>query len=139
MTGMPGAYPLVHTAAMTWVFVYGTLRAGGSAEAFLHDGVVERRGAVLAGHALYGRRLPYPYAVPEPGSSVVGEAVRLDARLADRTLADLDAYEGDEYRRVCRPVLLDDREVMAHLWVADVPKPPDSERIRSGDWFRRDL
>ena len=139
MTGMSGAYPLVHTAAMAWVFVYGTLRVGGSAEAFLRDGVVERHSAVLADHALYGRRLPYPYAVPEPDSTVVGEAVRLDPRLAGPALADLDAYEGDEYRRVCRPVRLGDREVVAHLWIADVPTPPETERIRSGDWFHRDL
>lgn len=122
------------------MFVYGTLRTGGRGEAFLRDGVVERSFAVLAGHALYGRRLPYPFAVPEPDSVVVGEAVRLDPGLAPSILSDLDTYEGDEYRRVRHRVLLDDREVIAHLWVAaEGHRPPEAELIASGDWFRRDL
>lgn len=125
---------------MTWVFVYGTLRAGGKAEAFLREGVVERCPAVLPGHALYGRLLPYPFAMADPGSEVVGEAVRLDPGLAPAILSDLDTYEGDEYRRVCHRVALDDRKVIAHLWVAvEGDRPPESERIPSGDWFGRDL
>lgn len=140
MMGMSGAYRVVHTAAMTWVFVYGTLRTGGTAEDLLREGVVERRSAVLPGHALIGRRLPYPFAVPDPDSSVVGEAVRLDPSVARSVLIELDGYEGDQYRRVQHAVVLDDREVTAHVWVAaGTDRQPDDERIASGDWFRRDL
>ena len=125
---------------MTWVFVYGTLRTGGDAEVFLRDGVVERSPGMLPDHALYGRFMPYPFAVPESDSVVVGEAVRLDPRPAQSILSDLDTYEGDEYRRVRHRVLLDSREVVAHLWVAaEGYRPPDAELIASGDWFLRDL
>ena len=140
MRGMRGGYRSVDTAAMTWVFVYGTLRTGGAAEALVRAGVVERESAVLPDHALYGRRLAYPFAAPDPGSIVVGEAMRLDPRVAASVLADLDTYEGDEYRRVRRRVTLDDRQVTAHLWlVLEDHRPPEAERIPSGDWFRRDL
>lgn len=125
---------------MTWVFVYGTLRTGGKAEAFLRDAVVERCPAVLLEHGLYGREWPYPFAVPDPDSVVVGEAVRLDPGRAPSILSNLDTYEGDEYRRVRHRVAIDDRHVIAHLWVAvDADRPPEAQRIPSGDWFRRDL
>jgi gamma-glutamylcyclotransferase (GGCT)/AIG2-like uncharacterized protein YtfP len=125
---------------MTWVFVYGTLRTGGGAESYLSDGVVDRQPAVLPGHALYGRQLPYPFAVPDTDSAIVGEAVRLDPRFAPSILAALDVYEGDEYRRIRHRVILDDGEVNAHLWVAvEGDRLPESERILTGDWFRRDL
>lgn len=137
MTGT-GARVSAHTAVMSWVFVYGSLRTGGGAEALLRDAVVERRPAVLPGHALYGRHLPYPSAAPDPGSTVLGEAIRLDEHRAADLLSELDAYEGDGYLRIRQAVSLDEEEVVADLWVA-ARRPAEDERIPSGDWFRRDL
>jgi gamma-glutamylcyclotransferase (GGCT)/AIG2-like uncharacterized protein YtfP len=115
------------------VFVYGSLRRGGSAEHLLAGSV--RGPARLDGYALYGRTMPYPFVVPDPESSVVGEIVTL-AR--DSLLGVLDEYEGDEYRRGLLRVDAAGREVPAWVWVAARPQSlPSRERIPSGDWFAR--
>lgn len=122
---------MLKSSGVTQVFVYGTLRRRGVAEALL-DGA--RRPAVLADHVLYGRTHPYPFVVPRPGGMVHGEVVDISTDLLD----ELDGYEGDEYVRVERTVQTDEGAVVAQVWlsVADPPLP-ESELIRSGDWFDR--
>ncbi|HSJ29724.1 MAG TPA: gamma-glutamylcyclotransferase family protein [Acidimicrobiia bacterium] len=118
---------------MHHVFVYGSLRRGGSAEHLL--GNLERVVARLEAHALYGRNLVYPFAVPDPASSVIGEIVTL---ASDATLHRLDAYEGDEYRRTVARAVTAAGPLPAWVWVAALPESlPEEERIDSGDWFAR--
>ncbi|MEX2280213.1 MAG: gamma-glutamylcyclotransferase family protein [Acidimicrobiia bacterium] len=119
---------------MTWVFVYGTLRSGATAEDLLAPGVVTREPAVLDGYALYGLTWLYPFVTVAERESVHGEAVGLDPVVASTTLLVLDEYEGQEYRRTTAPVRLSDRVVSAHLWVAkESTLLPEAERIASGD------
>ena len=123
---------------MTWVFVYGTLRTGGAAAGRLRDGVAVRRPAVLDGYAMVGRRHPYPFIVPDPTGSVVGEALGLIPERAEALLVELDRYEGDEYRRTCAPVLVGEETVVAQFWEAADPAVVEGlDRIDSGDWFDR--
>lgn len=123
---------------MTWVFVYGTLRTGGAAAGRLAAAVADRRPAVLAEYALVGRNHPYPFVVPYPTGSVVGEALRLIPERAGALLVELDRYEGVEYRRTCAPVVVGDQTVMAQFWVAaDSAMVEGLDRIESGDWFDR--
>ncbi len=121
---------------MAWIFVYGTLRSRGAAAQLLEDGVVDRQGAVLAGHALYGKSLPYPFMTAEPGRSVVGELVRLADDRAATMLERLDDYEGGEYRRTVVTVRAGGSAIEAFAWVAIDPGAlAEDERIDSGDWF----
>lgn len=117
------------------VFVYGSLRRGGSAAEMLEG---DRSNGRLPGHALYGRTLPYPFVVPDPESSVVGDVVALGPD-ADAVLRTLDEYEGDEYRRTALRVFVPSGAVTAWVWVAarDPHAFPAAERIATGDWFTR--
>src|SRR5438094_10472984 len=77
------------------VFVYGTLRPGqGNYSRLLAGRIAAPVPATLPGHALYGRALSFPYVVPAPGHTVVGDLVTPLADLYDGVLDDLDWLEG---------------------------------------------
>lgn len=120
------------------LFVYGTLRSGGSAGHLLTAAAVRRHSATLGGYALYGRTWPYPFVAPKPEGEVVGEVVVLEPRSANDLIADLDRYEGPEYRRTVAMVRVGENPMSAHLWeAADTTLLVEGERIPSGDWFER--
>lgn len=84
--------------SLSLLFVYGSLRRGGSAHRLLD-------GAESLGEARYQGRLhqlgEYPAAVPSrsPGDRVEGELYRLPPGEVEACLGRLDRYEGPEYRR----------------------------------------
>jgi gamma-glutamylcyclotransferase (GGCT)/AIG2-like uncharacterized protein YtfP len=122
------------------VFVYGTLRRGGSnafrmeAAEFVGRGRMEGRLHVISW---------YPGLVVGHGSGwVVGELYRV----TPEHLGALDAFEGisagevegAEYRRVVVPVLLEGAifEESVEAWAYEWTGPVDEERwIPSGDWL----
>ncbi len=122
------------------VFVYGTLRRGGSNH-FRLAGAEFVSAATVTGR-LY-RIDWYPGLVlDETGDEIRGEAYRVDAEL----LAALDLFEGlsageiqgSEYRRVCIPVVRQDsRTLTAWVWewlgITD-----ESQRIPDGDWLKNE-
>lgn len=120
------------------LFVYGTLRPGGGAfDSMLGHFAVSVSEAVLEGHALFGRNLPYPFVAPEPDARVVGALVELPPGRLEQALSALDAYEGDEYRRLVVDVGDPDDTVRAHVYVAAPHVELDqASRIDSGDWMR---
>jgi len=120
------------------LFAYGTLRPGGGAFAsILEPMAVSVSDAVLEGHALFGRNLPYPFVRPEPGARVVGALVELPPSRLEQALSALDAYEGDEYRRLVVDMEDSDDSVRAHLYVAAPHVERDeASRIHSGDWMQ---
>ena len=120
------------------LFVYGTLRPGGRAfDSIVEPMAVSVRDAVLHGHALFGRDLPYPFVTPEPGARVVGALVELSPGRLEQALGALDAYEGDEYRRLVVDVGDHDDTVRAHVYVAAPHVELDqASRIPSGDWMQ---
>jgi len=70
------------------VFVYGTLRRGGRADAMLHG--CEHVGVRTIRGTLYDVNGAYPALVPDGGGEVEGEVWRCPASLLKR----LDEYEG---------------------------------------------
>ncbi|MFL1464243.1 gamma-glutamylcyclotransferase [Roseococcus sp. DSY-14] len=119
--------------AVPWMFVYGTLRAGGANAALLAG--LTRHPATAAGllHDLGA----YPAMTLGPGE-VAGEVVPLDPA----RLAALDALEqalpfgapGGAYRRtVLRVRLADGSHLRAQVYVMDSCAAP---RIPHGDWAR---
>ena len=65
-------------------------------------------------------------------SKVFGEIYTID----EKTLAELDEYEGQEYRRVS--VLAEDVHGEKHqTWIWEAREVPDRPVILSGDWLQR--
>ena len=116
------------------IFVYGTLRAGGSNHFRLSGAGTLGAGSVRG--RLY-RVDWYPALFADAAAGpVLGElfAVSTD------TLAALDAFEGREYRRVRIAVTPADGGELVNAWVWEFIEPVDeSRRIANGDWLSLDL
>lgn len=112
------------------IFVYGTLRRGGSNHHRL-------RGAEFIAMATMAGRLYridwYPGLVADVNSGeVTGEIHRVSSSL----LAALDEYEGPEYRRVKMEIRTTHEEPTCRAWVWLWNGPVDeSRRIAGGDWL----
>ena len=112
------------------IFVYGTLRAGGSNH-FRLEGAVPRDAGTVRGR-LY-RVDWYPaLLLDEGGYPVHGEVYEVDAV----TLAALDVFEGSEYRRIRVAVTPAAAGDAIEAWVWEFVAPLDGlEEIRGGDWL----
>lgn len=121
------------------VFVYGTLRRGGS-NAFRMDGA-EFVGPATVGGVLY-RISWYPGLVLEGDGRVIGEVHRVGPELL-RALDEFEGLaageiEGSEYRRVKAEALLGGEEEL-EVWVYEWKGAfNEDERIQSGDWLAVD-
>ena len=122
------------------VFVYGTLRRGGS-NAFRMDGA-ELVGLATVGGALY-RISWYPGLVLDGDGRVSGEVYRVGPELL-RALDEFEGLaageiEGSEYRRVKVEADAGNYEVV-EVWVYEWKGAFDEdERIQSGDWLAGDF
>ena len=97
------------------LFVYGTLMAGEPAHPMFAAAVERSAPARLPGALLHDLGA-YPAAVPGEGD-VYGEIHWLAEPAFDAILARLDAYEGEEYRRVIRPIWPDGAAAPVDAWV----------------------
>jgi gamma-glutamylcyclotransferase (GGCT)/AIG2-like uncharacterized protein YtfP len=117
------------------LFVYGTLRSGQAARSLVANYVTDARPA-RAGGRIYAKADGYPALVPGPEGHVVGELCRLRDLVA--AFALLDAYEGEDFRRVMIEVALPEGG-QAWAWaylLVDPRQIADGELIASGDWAR---
>lgn len=116
------------------LFVYGTLRTGGSNHHLLASGGAALAGVArtLAVHELFDLGA-YPGMVAGGHTSVTGEVYVIDERLRER----LDAFEGHPrlFRR--ETILLEDqRPVQTYLFVeANLARNLRARRIDCGDWM----
>ncbi|MFN8472101.1 MAG: gamma-glutamylcyclotransferase family protein [Anaerolineae bacterium] len=125
------------------VFVYGTLRPGGSAFPRIALFVQKVERAVLSGVDLYDLGA-YPMALPGNGM-VVGELLTLYAETYSYALHRLDRYEGYDARHddglyLRRPVTVttaDGHFVAAWTYMGTTEGAVDSRLIPSGDWLAR--
>jgi gamma-glutamylcyclotransferase (GGCT)/AIG2-like uncharacterized protein YtfP len=113
------------------VFVYGTLRRGGSNH-FRMEGAEFMTAATVRAR-LY-RIDWYPGLVlDDAGDDVIGEIYQVSERL----MKQLDAFEGPEYHRVMVEVKCagDHRSPVA-AWIWEWMEPVDeTRRITGGDWL----
>jgi gamma-glutamylcyclotransferase (GGCT)/AIG2-like uncharacterized protein YtfP len=120
-----------------YLFVYGTLRGDAGHRA---AGMLARRAREVGPGRVRGRLYDlgaYPAAVrsPHPHHRVRGLVYRMEVGLREVLLADLDRYEGGEYRReVARVVLEDGESVQAWVYFYAGTPPPGRE-IGSGDYL----
>ncbi len=125
------------TASREPVFVYGTLRRGGSNH-FRMDGAEFVTDGRISGR-LY-RISWYPGLVlDEAGDDIVGEVYRVDPEM----LGNLDAFEGvsagetrdSEYRRVPATVTGPDGATLT-AWVWEwLGAAAEADRLHHGDWL----
>jgi len=115
------------------LFVYGTLMAGEPAHPMFAAAVERSAPARLPGAVLHDLGA-YPAAVAGMGD-VHGEVHWLDGAAFDAIIARLDAYEGEEYRRVRCPVWLDGgAPVDAWVYLADPAVMAVYPVIADGRW-----
>jgi gamma-glutamylcyclotransferase (GGCT)/AIG2-like uncharacterized protein YtfP len=120
------------------VFVYGTLRRGGSNAFRMDDAEFVASGKVTG--RLYAISW-YPGLVLERGAETVeGDIFRVGldqlAALDEFEGISANEVEGAEYRRVQTEVTTEDNKAMvawAYEWTGPVD---DSKRISSGDWLQ---
>ncbi|MFC4994509.1 gamma-glutamylcyclotransferase family protein [Rubritalea tangerina] len=111
------------------IFVYGTLRREASnAHRMASASFVS---TAIAHGNLYCVDWYPGLVLSNSGRAVIGEVYTVD----ENTLAQLDAYEGEEYRRVLSAVELEDGSV-AEVWVWEYVREVSSlTLIASGDWL----
>ena len=101
------------------LFIYGSLQPGGANEHVLASVEGEWEPAIIKGtlvHAGWGAELGYPGLLLDPEGGEVPGYVFSSSRLSSKW-AELDAFEGPEYRRVTTMVVTaDGREVEACVY-----------------------
>ena len=115
----------------THVFVYGTLRRGGSNH-FRMDGTEFVTTGTVNGR-LYQIDWYPGLVLDETGDEVIGEIYQVSPGLMEK----LDAFEGKQYRRVRVEVDCGgDQRSSLSAWVWEWLGPCDeNHRITSGDWL----
>ncbi len=133
------------------IFVYGTLMTGERAYPLFAAASVRHLAARLPNARLYSTG-SYPIAVDceqrasgeEP--AIWGEVHWLTAERYTTLLAELDTYEGDEYRRLLRPVELvgaeagheqDAHRLEAWVYLGDGAYAAQYPIIAAGNWRKR--
>ena len=117
------------------VFVYGTFRLGEPARAMI-DGYVESHEPASITGRIYAFAEGWPGMVEDDDAVVVGELLWLQELAAALPL--LDAYEGEEFRRVLRLARRADGASM-YAWcymLADAATAATGALIPHGDWTR---
>jgi gamma-glutamylcyclotransferase (GGCT)/AIG2-like uncharacterized protein YtfP len=114
---------------VTNIFVYGTLRRGGSNHFRME------KAEFLSVAAVNGRLYQidwYPGLVlDEAADGITGEVYQVSPAV----LEELDRFEGPEYRRLQTAIRLSDGEIVS-AWVWEWQGPVDESRhITSGDWL----
>ena len=113
------------------LFVYGTLRVGGSHHHLLGEASVIHKGYALPGYGMYSAGW-YPVVVAEQDSptQVVGDVIGIQADLIPK----LDVYEGNEFTRK----QIEIPQIKGTVWIYLLK---DSEDVSSykpvpgGDWL----
>lgn len=115
----------------TNIFVYGTLRRGGSNHFRME--CAEFLSAARVRGRLYGIDWYPGLVLDDSGDGITGEVYQVPAGL----LSELDAFEGPEYRRVMvEPCCGGDNRSPQSAWLWEWLGPVDeTRRIASGDWF----
>lgn len=120
------------------VFVYGTLRRGGSDHFRMTEAEFVSEGTILG--RLYGIDWYPGLVVDDDGGEIRGEIYRVEPG----HLAELDLFEGlpagdtegSEYRRVQATVVRQDSRTVS-AWVWEWRGPTDeSRRLAGGDWLK---
>ncbi len=117
------------------LFVYGTLRNGQTARSLVANQITRSIDATTRGK-IYAFPMGYPALVEDDTAVVKGDVIWLSELAA--TFGLLDAFEGADFARVIRKVLLETgQEIWAWVYVlADPSTVQLGTLIEDGDWVR---
>jgi gamma-glutamylcyclotransferase (GGCT)/AIG2-like uncharacterized protein YtfP len=117
------------------LFVYGTLRDGQTARSLVANQVTRSVKASTRG-AIFAFPMGYPGFVEDDAGIVHGDVIWLTELAA--TFGLLDAYEGQDFARMIRPVTLETgQDIWAWIYVLSDPETVQlGTRIEDGDWVR---
>ncbi len=117
------------------LFVYGTLRQGQTARSIIANQITRTVPARTTGE-LYSFPMGFPAFTEGDGRGpVLGEVLWLSDLAA--TFGLLDAYEGQEFVRVIKQVVIESGEMWAWIYtLADPGAVQLATRIPDGDWVR---
>ncbi len=129
------------------IFVYGTLMTGEPAFTFLAAASLRHQPARLPGVVLHSTG-DYPIAtaaapaIAAVDPAIWGEVHWLAAAKYSAVFAQLDAYEGAEYRRVLRRIELvatgsGEQPLDAWVYLGDAAYAAQYPIIAGGDWRKR--
>lgn len=112
------------------VFVYGTLRRGGTNHSYLEKAECLNDHLCLSGFRLYDFSQQYPFMVPtNKEEEVIGEVYRVN----EEVLKQLNVLE-DVQNKLYKWVYLEDQSCFTYIkYDNDVSS---LNHIRSGDWFQ---
>lgn len=122
-------------APVNALFVYGSLRSEHPSHALVAPFVVKIMTASTTGRLLIMAG-GYPGLIEDEDNQVrvVGQLLHL--RNASAAFTVLDEYEGSEYRRVLRPIALDDgSERLAWCYLLTATAITRGTPIAGGDWL----
>lgn len=117
---------------MHTLFVYGTLRKNGSQQERMKN-------AVFLAEATVSGQL---YQIDWYPGAVIDESQRMRIhgelyQVPDTLLAELDVFEGSEYKRVKVNTLTTKHEIVG-AWIWEYARPTEGKKIiASGDWLQR--
>jgi gamma-glutamylcyclotransferase (GGCT)/AIG2-like uncharacterized protein YtfP len=108
------------------LFVYGTLRKGGTAHELMSNCTLLEAGVRVTGFKLYDAgEYPFAWYTSDPEDTITGDLFELNEGI----LPVLDEYEGDEYQRIVLPAL------ECYIYVIKNDKAPLLPVIYGGDWL----
>lgn len=116
------------------LFVYGTLRLGGSHHHLLGEAEVEKKAFTLKGYSMYSAGW-YPVVVPddEGENTVTGDILRIRTDLVPK----LDVYEGNEFTR--KQIEIPGIKTLVWIYLFKESGDPTSfEMVPGGDWLNRE-
>lgn len=131
--------PDAHKLSLRHVFVYGTLRAGGSNDIRRHGRAVQAIGIGSIDGTLYDLGA-YPGATLQGQGRVLGEiyAITPEVEAALDRLEGIRPDDNGEYRRRSVRVLVEERgEIDCLVYEIHPDRLHGAPRIESGDWFWR--
>ncbi len=108
------------------IFVYGTLRKGGTAYHLMNGSKLLEEGITVTGFKLYDAgEYPFAFYTADPADIIKGDLFEIK----DEILLSLDEYEGQEYRRK----VLQDYD--CYIYILNEKKAPLLPVISGGDWL----
>ncbi|GAL83583.1 gamma-glutamylcyclotransferase family protein ytfP [Sporocytophaga myxococcoides] len=108
------------------IFVYGTLRKGGTAYHLMSSCMLLEEGITVSGFKLYDAgEYPFAFYTADPMDIITGDMFEIKEDI----LISLDEYEGEEYRKKVLPGF------DCYIYILNKNNAPFLPVVSGGDWL----